>query len=388
MTAFNTAWDLTKAWGEGFRVHGYSPKVPSVTELVEIYGGKGNKNKWGKYSREDLNPILSYHNMSSSRGSGTGVSGTYYHGAPFVGDVVPSVADKRPELERLLRFLESGKLKDNSFMYIPPPKNVIATTPKMRKLSMQLLRNVGQEGSNYGQLSQAQSMVNGKPQPDYEYFEQPMTPKQTYRRGDFNSQPAYYALPKTLKDSVDLISSPYDRKYGDFWYNIEDLMGGPNNESLGGNTLVGNRLFDYLGKTPLVQRVMGNDYGDIDDEEYNWVNDPEVLQVLGERMKDTGGLSPMNILLGEYGHDAVVPIINYDRGIIGSRETTQGSVLLPPTTDNWWENYHPMSSGEFEILQPHHVENWIDELNRIEQSVVNPESTRLLDALKKKGMLK
>ena len=387
MTAFNTAWDLTKAWGEGFRVHGYSPKVPSVTELVEIYGGKGNKNKWGKYSREDLNPILSYHNMSSSRGSGTGVSGTYYHGAPFVGDI-PSVADKLPELERLLRFIESGKVKDNSFMYIPPPKNVIATTPKMRKLSMQLLRNVGQEGSNYGQLSQAQSMVNGKPQPDYEYFEQPMTPKQTYRRGDFNSQPAYYALPKTLKDSVDLISSPYDRKYGDFWYNIEDLMGGPNNESLGGNTLVGNRLFDYLGKTPLVQRVMGNDYGDIDDEEYNWVNDPEVLQVLGERMKDTGGLSPMNILLGEYGHDAVVPIINYDRGIIGSRETTQGSVLLPPTTDNWWENYHPMSSGEFEILQPHHVENWIDELNRIEQSVVNPESTRLLDALKKKGMLK
>jgi hypothetical protein len=75
--------------------------------------------------------------------------------------------------------------------------------------------------------------------------------------------------------------------------------------------------------------------------------------------------------LGEYGHDAVAPIINYDRGILGSRETTQGSVLLPPTTDNWWENYHPMSSGEFEMLQPHHVENWIDELNRIEQSIQN-----------------
>jgi len=386
MTVFDTAWDLAKAWGEGFRVHGYSPKAPSVTELVEIYGGKGNKDRWGEYSREDLNPMPSYHNMSSGRGSGTGVSGTYYHGAPFVADI-PSVGDKRPDLDKLLRLLESGKVDDDYFMHIPQPKNVIATTPKMRELSMELLSNVRQEGRNYGQLSQPMPWMYGKPQPDHEYFEQPITPKQTYRSGNFNSQPAYYALPKTLKDSVDLISSPYRREDGDFWYNIEDLIGGSNNESLGGNTLVGNRLFDYLGKTPLVQRVMGNDYGDIDDEEYNWVNDPEVLQVLGERMKDTGGLSPMNILLGEYGHDAVAPIINYDRGILGSRETTQGSVLLPPTTDNWWENYHPMSSGEFEILQPHHVENWIDELNRIEQSVVNPESTRLSDALKRRGWL-
>jgi len=204
--------------------------------------------------------------------------------------------------------------------------------------------------------------------PPIEGVKQAQTPRQTYRSGTRNTRPALYGLPKTFEDEVDLMASAYDREYGDYWRNMEDLL---NYDStpvpLGGTMLQDNRLFDYLGQTPLVRRVMGEDYGQHDDEEYNWTNDPDVLRVLGERMQDTGGLSPMNILLGEYGHDAVVPINSPDRGVLQGREATEGSVLLPPTTDNWWEDYHPMRSGAFEPLQPEQVGAWIDNIQRVKE---------------------
>lgn len=371
MNPFDTAWDIVKAWGEGFRVHGYDLSAPSVTELVPIYGGTGKKDQWDEWATGNLNPMRVFHDMTPGRGSGTGVSGTYYHAGPW--DPLQS-SRNRPDLDKLLRWLEADKNQDNNMVYIPPPQNPIATTPRMRDMSMQLLRNVLTENQRdgYGAMTQERGSLNGVPQPPHEYFEQPATPGQTYRQGTYNTAPARFALPRTLKDSIDLIASPYTKERGTYWSNVEDLVGGETNNSLGGKTLgrYGNRLFDYLGKTPLVQRIMGNDIGYHWDDEYNWMNDPEVLQALGERMQDTGGLSPMNILLGEMGHDAVVPVLQSARGHPGMiREIREGSVLLPPTTDNWWENYHPMEGGSFEMLQPHHVEGWIDEFDQIQEAL-------------------
>jgi len=87
----------------------------------------------------------------------------------------------------------------------------------------------------------------------------------------------------------------------------------------------------------------------------------------------------MNILLGERGHDAVVPILQSARGSPAMiREVREGSVLLPPTTDNWWEDYHPMESGSFEMLQPHHVEGWIDEFDRIQEALSDSDRAKRL----------
>ena len=380
MNPFDTAWDIVKAWGEGFRVHGYDLSAPSVTELVPIWGGTGKKNDWGEWATGNLNPMRVNHDMLPGRGSGTGVSGTYYHAGPW--DPLQSNRN-RPDLGKLLRWLEADKNQDNNMVYIPPPKNPIATSPRMRDLSMLLLNNVLTEtqSGGYGALSRGQPTINDEPQPDYEWFEQAQTPTQTYRQGTYNSKPARFALPRTLEDSVDLIASPYAKRGGTYWSNVDDLVGGETNDSLGGKTLAqyGNRLFDYLGKTPLVRRIMGKDIGWHFDDDYNWTNDPEVLEALGERMRDTGGLSPMNILLGEMGHDAVVPILQSARGSPGMiREIREGSVLLPPTTDNWWEGYHPMESGSFEMLQPHHVEGWIDEFDQIQEALSGSDRAKML----------
>ena len=220
-------------------------------------------------------------------------------------------------LEDLMREVEANP-DSMSRVYVPPPNNPIATTPRMRRMSALLLENVLNEMNEHGA-------------------------------------------------EVDLMASMYDREYGDWWRNVEDLVGSEPSRSVGGTILENSRLFDYLGQTPLVRQIMGEDYGQHDDEDYNWMNDPDVLRVLGERMQDTGGLSPMNILLGEYGHDAVVPIDAQDRGVLQGREATEGSVLLPPTTDDWWEDYHPMDSGAFEPLQPEHVGAWIDNLQRVKE---------------------
>jgi len=380
MTPFDSAWDLVKAWGEGFRLHGYDLSAPSVTELVPIWGGTGKKDQWDEWATGNLNPIRVNHDMTPGRGSGTGVSGTYYHGGPW--DPLQSNKN-RPNLDKLLRWLEADKNQDNNMVYIPPPQNPIATTPRMRNMSMQLLSNVLTETQRdgYGAMTQERGSLNGVPQPPHEYFVQPATPGQTYRRGTYNTEPARFVLPRTLNDSIDLIASPYAKRGGTYWSNVEDLVGGETNHSLGGERLAryGNRLFDYLGKTPLVQRIMGNDIGYHWDDEYNWMNDPDVLQALGERMQDTGGLSPMNILLGEMEHDAVVPVLQSARGHPGMiREVREGSVLLPPTTDNWWENYHPMEGGSYEMLQPHHVEGWIDEFDQIQEALSNSDRAKRL----------
>ena len=372
MTAFDQAWALVKSWGEGFRVHGFDLDAPAVTELVPVSGSNGKPNKWNDgYEREDFNPRFGghriHHDLTPGRGSGTGVSGSYYHGGPW--DPMWNNS-QRQDLTNLRSHLETNK--DHEFVHIPKPNNPIATTPKMRDMSMSLLRNVFTEtGSDgYGEMVREQGTMNGEPQPPQRWFEQPSTPKAGYNKGTYNSQPALYSLPKTWEDNVDLMASPYTKERGSYWANVDDIVGlkEKDNESVGGDTLRGNRLFDYLGKTPFVRNIMGSDYGDFDDMEYNWMNDPEVLQALSGRMKDTKGLSPMNILLGEYGHDAVVPVLQRDRGATGGhREINQGSVLLPPTTDNWWEDYHPMQSGKYQTLQPHHVQSWLDEYDKTKE---------------------
>ena len=371
MTAFDQAWDVVKAeWGEGFRVHGFDLDAPAVTELVGLRrnlmadpGGYG----WNM------------HDMSPSRGSGTGVSGTYYHGGPF--DPFFS-GQTKTQLENLMRWLEVNEKKgeENPMVYIPPPKNPIATTPKFRDFSMELLRNVMDESSSYGYPTN--------------YTFSPRTPKASFRQGSFNAGlPRIAPAPKTFEERVDLMASPYTLDYGSYWGNTDDLINPEGDlKSLGGETLLQsnrNRLFDYLGRTPLVRGIMGSDIGDIDDLEYNWFNDPEVLQELNARMRDTGGLSPMNILLGEYGHDAVVPVNSRARGSSsGQREVTEGSVLIPTNPVEGWDiDYHPMESGAFEPLMPHHVGRFIDELDRTQEIVDETERGRKLAEMRRKREL-
>ena len=180
MTAFDQAWDVVKAeWGEGFRVHGFDLDAPAVTELVGLRrklmadpGGYG----WNM------------HDMAPGRGSGTGVSGTYYHGGPFD----PFWSSKtKTQLENLMRWLEVNEKKgeENPMVYIPPPKNPIATTPRFRDFSMELLRNVMDESSSYGYPT------------DYTFS--PRTPKASFRQGEFNSGlPRIAAAPKPLKKGL------------------------------------------------------------------------------------------------------------------------------------------------------------------------------------------
>lgn len=361
MSPFDAAWDIVKAYGEGFRSNHsrLSLDNPAVTELVPILNDSKNRT---------LNPFYNKHWFKTDRESGTGVSGTYYHGAPFNPLSYNDLHQRR--LNELLERLRS-KGSDDRLVYIPPPKNVIATGPMMRRMSTHLLRNVNLEGEGYGgpRYGTYGNEIEGVDQPKTDY-------KRYYETDD-----ATYALPKTFEDEVDILLAPYDRtgrnssSYGD-----ETDMHIARGRSAGAKRFRDNDLFDYLGRTPLVRRIVGNDIGERSDDDWNWMNDPDVLQVLGERMLDTGGLSPMNILLGEYGHDAVAPIVSSDRGAPYAGEITQGSVLLPPTTDNWWEDYHPIEDGSFERLEPHHVEAWLDDMERARDSSQFRDHLRRVDS--------
>ncbi len=86
----------------------------------------------------------------------------------------------------------------------------------------------------------------------------------------------------------------------------------------------GDNLYSYLQQSPIVQRHWGNEI----DPFGQWTLDPDILQELDWRMQDLGGLTPINVLLGDMGHDAVVPWLPGNRGSAsGSREVSQGSVL-------------------------------------------------------------
>ena len=348
-----------KAWGEGFRVHGFDLGMPGVTEAVPLYGGTGKWNeKWGEWGSGRLNPRfdghpIDYHDMSSMRGSGTGATGTYYHAGPFTPLQVP-----RYHLEELL---ESVKRPNHNRVHIAP-KNPIMTGTDFRDLSYSLLRNVHRNAEGNMQNEHLNSQ-------GHQEIEEVSVP-------EYRSRPIFRDISgvEGEENSIDALLRPYRLRPHDssleYWSNLDDLAppGGIKRRKEGQMSIEtagrgdhDRDFINYLGLSPLVQRIYGKDAAHEDD----WMVDPDVLDELNARMLDLGGLSPMNILLSGLGHDAVVPLLQRDRGsAYGGREINQGSVLLPPAEDDWWVDYHPTEGGRFNELKPEHVQTWLDEMDR------------------------
>ena len=363
VNAFETAWDILKNWGEGFRVHGFDLAAPAVTEAVPIYGKKWNEEH-GRFLDTEINPKIggyrpTHHEMLPGRGSGTGVSGTYYHGGPF--DPMYRGSTEK-ELLGIQEYLRENDGK-SQMVYIPKPKKPLITSPKFRDASMTLLNNVLAEG--------------GK-----DTWREVQNPYDKLYSGNINREPPIVMRPEwndpisdddKAKHYADIFTRYYTadnpRKEGyspgSYWSNFEDLKDGGHETTI--KPYYTQNLYRYLQDSPIVQR---HGWGGDDGYDYygEWMEDPEILQELDWRMKDLGGLSPMNVLLGDMGHDALTPWLPNDRGhSSGMREVTQGSVLMPPTEDGWWENYHPMESGEFEPLTADHVENWIQDVRNVKE---------------------
>tara|TARA_R100000458_G_scaffold266_1_gene188 strand:+ start:1779 stop:2834 length:1056 start_codon:yes stop_codon:yes gene_type:complete len=326
MTAFDRAWDLVKGFGEGFRVHGFDLDAPAVTEAVNMPTNprlKGHKINW--------------HDLNTNRNTGTGVTGTYYHAGPF--DPLWSLKHEKDLLE-LQQRLRDGK--GDIYVHIPTPKNPLITSPSFRQASMGLLHNV--LAADTGKKVMSPSRFRD----GYWQNAWPIVHKPNWLE----------LMGDTPEHIASILMRPYSER-GTYWSNFETL---PNRDiKLPEGALpsyMTQDLYHYLQDSPIVRRhgVDGYDFfGD-------WTTNPDILEDLGQRMKSTGGLSPMNVLLSDMGHDAVVPWLPNDRGSpSGEREINQGSVLLPPAEDEWWEGYHPMESGEFEPLTPDHVDKFIDD---------------------------
>lgn len=87
--------------------------------------------------------------------------------------------------------------------------------------------------------------------------------------------------------------------------------------------------------------------------EGNWMEDPEVLSMLYDRMIENRGLPPSNIILSDMGFDRLIP--TEDAGNLGDREASRGSVILPPL--GYDESWMP----SFETITPRHLEMMADE---------------------------
>jgi len=359
-----------KAWGEGFRIHGFDRKAPGVTELVPVYG-EGDK---------EINPLIggyrSSHHMEMGRDSGTGVSGTYYHGGPF-----HPLWTSRADLERIQERVRDRP--DDVFVHAKP-KNPIATSPKMRDLSFRLLGNtLRNSGGNEPRERTAWDSNVRAHVPTGEWnqeFDDILLPRESFISGKYNTgRPIFRRLSdmEGLENIIDAHLRPYrmsNQGTLDYWSNIDDLAppggikvrkpGQMSSETVGRGDHDGD-LIRYLGSSPLVQRIYGNDARREDD----WIADPDVLDALNERMLDLGGLSPMNILLSGLGHDAVAPLNPKERGsAYGGREVQFGSVLMPPAEDEWWEDYHPVEGG-FNSLTADNVQNWLDEYDNTDAAL-------------------
>ena len=100
MTAFESAWEIAKEWGSGYRVHMFEPTYTGASE----YPGSVIESGKELYASGEKSPLSLKHTFDSLRGSGSGVTGAYYHGGTF---------DPFFDSNRLQRFLETKEHNEN-----------------------------------------------------------------------------------------------------------------------------------------------------------------------------------------------------------------------------------------------------------------------------------
>lgn len=362
MTAFDQAWDIAKAFGDGFRVQQFDPQLTGVGELPSRIFDQEDPALRAKLSQGVKSPFSLHHTFDSLRGSGTGVGGAYFHGGDF---------DPRYEEQSTIPFLsrDADELPDT--FYSVKPRNPFVPFDAM----------------GFFQLSRYLESLEDEPRE--------MSDRYRNRKGGFLPESrGRYSL-RTNPLDPDMSQPDLSNLYGDIDRDrpIED-------QYFGGMSVPGHRitrprsldfadnLLDQLRDSPYINRIMGERgekppymsgfrrnpiTGRMENvrrspsyeanqrarEKYDepWWEDSNVLSQLLED-SDYYALPKMNILLDSMGYDSVVPFESADRGSTsGIQEIGRGSVIMPPVEDDWWRDWHPGGDDGYQKVTNEDLKN-------------------------------
>ena len=330
MGVFESAWEIAKEWGSGYRVHMFEPTYTGASEYPASIIERGKK----LYASGEKSPLSLQHTFDSLRGSGSGVTGAYYHGGTF---------DPFFDSNILQRFLEVKEHNENrKFM---PGGNAISPinadeffAASKELLSREPLRNVD-----------AKNLARAKVYPLTTYSGEPIKePRLIYPYGEYdpeNDYPGRTFGPFSIAGRMTTKRPPGDslsRMIRESPY-VVDIMGERlKRPDVGPNPRRGSKA----------QQLLREWYADDD-----WWANPEVMATLYDDATELD-LSPMNILLDSMGFDRLVPYENHQRYGIGHREIHRGSVAMPPAEEGWRETWHPGGEEGYRTLDEDDIESF------------------------------
>lgn len=371
MNTFDQAWDVAKAFGDGFRFSRLDPQFTGVGELpsrvIEPALSFKRNPEWGRYHRiaENLpgqkSPANYAHTFDGGRGSGTGVGGAYYHGGDF---------DPRWE-DTAIPFLSQDADEIGDHMVSMKVKNPFVPFNEMGFFQLsRWLESLGKEPPEDGDYSKLKQIRGG--------FD-----KNASFRSKRKDELGRYQQPNVadLYGDLDRDQLDEDGNYS-IWSGLGSLTTKPKTYRYHSS------LLDQLRDSPYINRIMGErgekppymsrfrgslssgrpftrrtDEAYLENqrlrEKYNepWWEDPNVLSQL---MEDGNyyAVPKMNILLDSMGYDSVAPLRAEARGSTsGGRELHRGSVAMPPVEDEWWMDWHPGGDDGYQPLTNEDLKN-------------------------------
>jgi hypothetical protein len=359
MTIFDEAWDVAKAFGDGFRVHTLDPQFTGVGELPTrvMEGRRGadsdhpiRENRPGQRSLSSMK-----HTFDGGRGSGTGVGGAYYHGGDF---------DPRWEPSTIPFFLRDAGDFSDSIVPMNVEKPFVPLDPMRFFQFSKWLESLGDE--NEEKIDDRLRGARG----GFEY-------------GDFYTGPGTFD--RLHQPNLAHIYGDFDpldgKDLSDRWFGTYSALGSIPSRGPDTTYKFALRLADQLRDSPYINRIMGErgeeppymsilgrhgfrtDPAYMENERLHekydepWWQDANVLRQLRED-GDYYTLPKMNLLLDSMGHDSVVPFISNDRGsTYGGREIMRGSVRMPPVEDEWWSDWHPGGDDGYQKITNEDLDN-------------------------------
>tara|TARA_Y100000361_G_scaffold136097_1_gene136500 strand:- start:303 stop:1601 length:1299 start_codon:yes stop_codon:yes gene_type:complete len=359
MSAFEEAWDIAKAFGDGFRVHELEPQFTGVGELpTRVIGGRLKhpirENKPGQRSIASMK-----HTFDGGRGSGTGVGGAYYHGGDF---------DPRWESSAIPFLSRDADDFSDNIVSMNVEKPFVPLDPSGFFQFSRWLESLGDESEE--KISDRLAGIRGGFEDDKFYtgpgtFDRKHQPNLAHIYGDFDP-----------RDGKDL---------SDRWFDTFSALGHIPRQGYDKSYRFALRLADQLRDSDYINRIMGirekppfmsgftpsvggrrkmrTDPEYLENqrlrEKYDepWWQDSNVLSQLLED-SDYYALPKMNLLLDSMGYDSVVPFISGHRGSTrGGREIMRGSVRMPPVEDEWWMDWHPGGDDGYQKITNEDLDN-------------------------------
>jgi len=345
MSAFEEAWDVAKAFGDGFRVHMLEPEFTGVGELpTRVIGGRLKhpirENKPGQRSIASMK-----HGFDGNRGSGTGVGGAYYHGGDF---------DPRYESETIPFLSRDADDFSDDIVSMNVEKPFVPLDPDGFFYLSRWLESLGDESEEKmpDRIRDTRGGFEG------ERFTGPGTFDRNYQPNlahIYNRKSGYLpakGYDKSYRFALRLADQLRDSPY------INRIMGERGEEPPYMSSF--RHGIDEMGRRRYMRRT---DPAFLENErlreKYNepWWQDANVLRQLRED-GNYYALPKMNLLLDSMGYDSVVPFSSGHRGSTsGSREIHRGSVRMPPVEDDWWMDWHPGGDDGYQKITNEDLDN-------------------------------